>query len=330
MTTRMRVLVTGATGFIGYEVARLLAVRGLRPRLLVRRPERGLLLRKLDAELMHGDLESAASLERAVQGVDAVIHLGARATFEEYRLLRPTIVDASATLIELAAKAGVRHFVYGSSLFVYDSQANPIDAATQPRPRLGYGRAKLEAEQRLSEVAKLSGMRLAILRLPHVYGARDLFFSKVSRGRVVIPGRSGNLFSHLHVHDCARVLIAAAETDIHGCWPIADRRATNWAEFFEVVRHHYPRFRFLRLPEAIALLGARILRPFQLIRRRPTILTAGSVVGWNLNLEVQPDVLWGDLGLEPVYPTIEVGIPAALDDCVAFRWLHPVDDRREA
>ena len=75
----MRVLVTGATGLIGYEVARLLAARGLRPRLMIRRPERGLLLRRLDAELVHGDLESPESLERAVSGVEGVIHLGARA-----------------------------------------------------------------------------------------------------------------------------------------------------------------------------------------------------------------------------------------------------------
>ncbi len=326
----MRVLVTGATGFIGYAVARLLAEHGVRPRLLVRRPERGLLLRGFDAEPVFGDLESAAGLERAVAGMDAVIHLAARATFEEYRLLKPSIVDGSEALIAAAARAGVRRFVYGSSLFVYDGQSEPIDETTGPRPRLAYGRAKLEAERRLSEVAGSAGMQLALLRLPHVYGARDLFFSKVSRGRLIVPGRGDNLFSHLHVRDCARLLVAAAERGLHGCWPVGDRRATPWHEFFEIVRDHYPRFRYLRLPAAVALAGARVLRPFQLIRARPTILTTGSVVGWNLNLNVRPDVLWSDLDLEPEYPTIEEGIPAALDECVAFRWLHPVEDRRGA
>ena len=191
---------------------------------------------------------------------------------------------------------------------------------------MAYGRAKLEAEQRLSEIADRSGMHLALIRLPHIYGARDLFFSKLSRGRVIIPGRGDNLFSHLHVHDCARLLIAAAESGIRGCWPVADRRATTWADFFDVVRTHYPRFRVVRLPESIAALGARLLRPFQLIRGRPTILTVGSVIGWNLNLDVRPEVLWQDLDLEPVYPTIDEGVPAVLDACVAFRWLHPIDD----
>jgi len=67
-----RVLVTGATGFIGYEVARQLSDRGFRPRLMVRRPERGDLLSGLDAELIHGDLTRPSSLVRAVQGVDTI------------------------------------------------------------------------------------------------------------------------------------------------------------------------------------------------------------------------------------------------------------------
>jgi nucleoside-diphosphate-sugar epimerase len=323
----MRILVTGATGFIGYEVARLLAARGLRPRLLIRRPERGLLLRPLDAELVHGDLESPESLARAVSGMEAVIHLGARAALEEYRTVSSTIVHGSESLMAAAEKAGVQHFVYGSSMLVYGDEPAPIDAATAPRPQLAYGRAKLETERRLAAVADRSGMRLVSIRLPHVYGARGLFFARSSRGLVLIPGRGDNLYAHLHIRDAARVLIAAAETPIRGCWPVSDRRATTWPEFLSVVRSYYPRFRFVRLPKTLALLGTLLLRPVQLIQRAPTILTAGSVIAWNLNLAIEPDVLWPELGLEPEYPTIEEGIPAALDECVAYRWLHPYDDK---
>jgi dihydroflavonol-4-reductase len=58
------VLVTGATGFIGFEVARQLSQRGFKPRLLVRRPLRAAMLASLNAELIQGDLESPRSLER--------------------------------------------------------------------------------------------------------------------------------------------------------------------------------------------------------------------------------------------------------------------------
>ena len=71
-----RVLVTGATGFIGYEVAKQLSERGIRPRLLVRRPFRGIILKSLDCELVQGDLLEPQSLKRAVAGIDTIIHLG--------------------------------------------------------------------------------------------------------------------------------------------------------------------------------------------------------------------------------------------------------------
>jgi hypothetical protein len=124
-------------------------------------------------------------------------------------------------------------------------------------------------------------------------------------------------------------LVAAAETPIRGCWPVSDRRATTWREFFSVVQSYYPRFRFVLLPKSIAFLGTLLLRPAQMIQRRPTILTTGSVIAWNLNLAIDPEVLWHELGLEPAYPTIEEGIPAALDERVAFRWLHPFDDKQD-
>jgi hypothetical protein len=63
-------------------------------------------------------------------------------------------------------------------------------------------------------------------------------------------------------------------------------------------------------------------------RRQPTIMTPGSVIGFNLNLPVEPGLVWRDLGISPRYPTVREGIPAALDECVAFRWRHPVFDRK--
>ena len=83
-----KILVTGATGFIGYEVSSLLSLRGFRPRLMVRRPVRGMLINSLDAELRQGDLKRPESLRRLVQDIDTVIHLGAMATFESTRYAR--------------------------------------------------------------------------------------------------------------------------------------------------------------------------------------------------------------------------------------------------
>ena len=136
--------------------------------------------------------------------------------------MRPTIVDGSIALMQASISAGVQRFVYSSSLFVYGGQNEAIDEHTPARPELGYGRAKLEAEAALSTMANQAGMALALIRLPPVYGARDLMFNQVRQGRVIFPGSGENLFAHMHVQDAARVLLAVAEKGWAGTSPVAD------------------------------------------------------------------------------------------------------------
>ena len=322
-----RVLVTGATGFIGYEVARQLCAQGLRPRLMVRRPERGSLLSGLDAELIHGDLTRPSSLTRAVQGIDTVLHLGARAAFETYARVYPTIVQGSMALLQTAQQAGVQRFVYASSLFVYGPQTHPITAQTPAIPCLDYGRAKLEAESALATQARQTGMRFAAIRLPHVYGARGLLFQQLHGGLALFPGRGDNLFSHLHVEDAGRLLIEVAAQDWAGVSAVADDRSVPWHAFFATLREHYPRYRELHLPMWLARLGAMAIGPVMRWRSRPSLATPDTIVGWNLPLPVTPRLLWDELALKPRYATIDSGIPAVLDDCVAFRWRHPILDK---
>ena len=319
----MRVLVTGATGFVGFEVARQLAVAGVRPRLLVRRPQRAALLAPLDAELVAGDLRSPASLARAVDGMDAVIHLAARAAFESYARVRPSIVDGSLALFRAARQSSVSRFVYASSLLVYGDQEGPIDADTEARPVVAYGRAKLEAERALERESQGTDIRLASIRLPHVYGARDLLFERLRTGWVVMAGAGTNRYAHLHVADAARVLTSVARRGWQGVSTVADDRSADWREFMDVLRAHYPRLRLVHLPETLARLGTELLRPLNALRRRPSLYTPDTVVSWNLNLPVEPGLLWDEIGLRPAYPTIYEGLPAALDECVAFRWRHP-------
>jgi nucleoside-diphosphate-sugar epimerase len=322
-----KILVTGATGFIGIEVSRQLADAGMMPRLMVRRPLRGIMLKNLRAEIMQGDLTSPRSLNRVLSGVDVVIHLGARAAFEHYKYVAPSIVNGSMHLMKAAAAAGVKHFVFGGSLLVYRDTASLIDQQTTPVPLSGYGRAKLEAERRLSAFATKAGIRFVSLRLPHVYGAHSLLFDQVRHGRIMFPGKGDNRFAHLHVKDAARCLIRAAENDTEGIWVIADEESCSWNDFFETTRTYYPRLRVAHVPRGLSFVGTRFLDGIFGIMGKPNPYPSGAVASWNLRLPVTSGTIHDVLGLSPAYPSIHDGIPEVLDDAISFYWLPSNLDR---
>ena len=321
----MRILVTGATGFIGREVARLLAAEGARPRLMVRRPTRTSVLAGLDAEVVHGDLTVPDTLPHAVAGCEAIIHLGGRATFEPARRLEPTFVAGTRALADAAAAAGVRRFVFGSSLLVHSPSEAAITVDTPTGPAIDYGRVKLRMER---ELAARDDLSVASIRLPHVYGPGDQLFANVRRGVLLLPGRADHPFSHLHVHDAARVLVAAARSDWEGARGIGDRDPADWSRFLGIVRHHLPGLVVVRLPAPLALAGTSLMRLVRSHLRTPDIFTPDTVRAWNMPLWVDPDLLWDDLGLRPEVPDAAAGIPRTLDALVDDEWRHPVRDRR--
>jgi nucleoside-diphosphate-sugar epimerase len=315
-----KVLVTGATGFIGIEVSRQLAERGTFPRLMVRRPVRGLMLRNLEAEIMQADIRSPQSLQRVLKGIDTIIHLGARAAFEPYPRLYPSIVKGSINLMQAAIEARVKNFVFGGSLLVYGDTAKPIDQNTEPSPMSGYGQAKLEAEQYLEEMASKADICFVSLRLPHVYGAHSLLFDQVRHGRVFFPGKGNNNFAHMHVIDAARALIHSAERGKTGIWVVADDLSCTWNDYFETVQTYYPRLRVMHIPQKISYIGTRILDVMSSLSAQANPYPSGAISCWNLCLPVIPGTMSQAIGLKPKFPTIHEGIPAVLDDSISFYW----------
>lgn len=310
---KMKLLVTGASGFIGHEVARQLSFGGCRPRLMIRKAGDDCEICHFDADFVIADLRQHDSLKQAVAGVDGIIHLGARATFESYATLRPSILDGSLALMEAAVEAGVGRFVYGSSLLVYSGSNAPVTAETPVRPVLDYGRIKLDTEKQLARRAASAGMAFSALRLPHVYGPRALYFRHLQSGLLILPGLGKNIYTHLHVYDAAAALIACALQGYSGILPLGDRRPSTWAAFLNRARPHFPKARVIVMPQWLALLATALLTPFRHRRPSPGLETPGAVRSYNFNIAVAQDLLWKDIDLKRRYATIDDGIPGAAE-----------------
>lgn len=165
-----KVLVTGSSGRVG----RAIYVR------LCREHEVVGLDRSPSSTADHvGDIVDAGVLERALRDVDAVVHTAALhaphvghvddARFEEIN------VQATQMLAELAARAGIRRFVFTSTTALYGSAATPeggagwVNEELRPMPETIYHRTKLAAEAKLEAIAQASGLALTVLRMSRCF-----------------------------------------------------------------------------------------------------------------------------------------------------------------
>lgn len=178
MTSRRLTLVTGPAGFVGTGLIQHL----LRdPAQQVVAAHRSTAARRVDRveAIQVGELAVHTDWRKALAGVDTVVHLAARVHVmhdtvdEPLAAFRRVNVDASLRLGAQAAAAGVRRFVYVSSIKVNGESTapgRPFRADDTPQPVDPYGISKHEAEQALRELSCATGMELVVVRPPLVYG----------------------------------------------------------------------------------------------------------------------------------------------------------------
>lgn len=202
-------LVTGGTGFIGSHVLERLSALGEKVRALVRRPA------PLPAgvESVSGDLVRGAGLDKALDGVDTVIHLAG--VTKALRTEDYYAGNAEATR-NLAHAIGGREIrlVHVSSLAAIGPSTDgaPVTEDTPPHPPVTYGKSKLQAEQIVRELVP----RSVILRPGVVYGPRDTDVFKllhsISRGIVIEIAGGERRFSAIYVKDLVEGILAAARS----------------------------------------------------------------------------------------------------------------------
>lgn len=173
-----KILVTGATGFVGHFLCSYLIAKGL--------SVRGTFLSGESLDSLVKDVEAAliepigptTPWDHVFDGIDTVIHLAARVhvmrekaadPLEEFRFVN---TDGTAHLAREAAKAGVKRFVFMSTIGVNgDNSGNiPYSESSMPNPHNPYSVSKYEAEQLLHQISSETGMEVVTIRAPLVYG----------------------------------------------------------------------------------------------------------------------------------------------------------------
>jgi nucleoside-diphosphate-sugar epimerase len=169
-----RILVTGAGGFIGRALCRELLARGHPVIAGLRRAQAGHdpAFRDPETRLL-GDIAPGRHWSGELDGAEIVVHLAQRAHRQASDRDLAGESEAAAALLRAAAAAGVRRFIYISSIKAMGeatAPGRPFRADDRPQPQDAYGRAKLASEQALNRVAAETAIELVIVRPPLVYG----------------------------------------------------------------------------------------------------------------------------------------------------------------
>ncbi len=210
----MRILVTGATGFVGSHLAAALVARGDEVYCLARRPEQAAFLTSLGALVAPGSLEDTASLEAALPGVDLVYHLAGLTAAGSEREFHEVNEGGTQRLIDAirATLPTLRRFVHVSSIAAVGPTGfgGRLTEETPCRPLTAYGRSKLAGEM---VVRRAPGLPWTVVRPPVVYGPRDremLRLFRIARwGVAPVFGMGRQELSLVYVTDLVEGIVRA-------------------------------------------------------------------------------------------------------------------------
>ncbi len=223
----MKALVTGATGFVGSHVARLLAEQGAELRLLVRPASLTANLEGIAGERVTGDLRAPESLRKAMAGCEAVFHVAAdyRLWTREPQEMYRSNVEGTRNIIQLAQQTGVRRVIYTSSVGTMGFTTNGHLADENSPVGLGdmighYKKSKFQAEQVALEAGR-AGVDVVVVNPTTPVGERDI--KPTPTGRIIVdflkrkfPAYVDTGLNLVDVAEVARGHIAALEKGRRG------------------------------------------------------------------------------------------------------------------
>jgi dihydroflavonol-4-reductase len=270
----VKVLVTGASGFIGGKVISKLLEEGHDVIALVRETSNREGLPK-NIEIREADLFDIPSLEAAVKGVNVVYHFAAYFDFypSDEDLMFKVNVEGTTNLMNACVGTDVERFIYCSTTETMGATRFPPGTEdTELRPSFSYGESKIQAERAIREISSDTGLAYIILRPTGVMGEGDLYVMyevahELNNGKVfALPRDLSSQFMFAHIDDIASGFVAALTPMIalNNTIILSPDEPMSWEEFVEVMTERLgvkpPR---LRVPRIVAKFGMALLSPFK-------------------------------------------------------------------
>jgi nucleoside-diphosphate-sugar epimerase len=295
----MRVLVTGATGFVGRVTCAELQGRGHEVVALVRRPGS----EPAGTSGVQGDIAATddGPLREALAAAnpDCVIHLAAEiASQRSQAKIEATNVEGTRRLVDAARAAGQPKVVFCSTVVTGEAHGELLEPGKPLPVETPYGRSKQDGERIVAE----SGLPHAIVRPSHVYGPggwyEEEFVKRLRQpGRFAVIGRGDNWWDVVRVEDVASALADAAERAPDGAvYHAVDDEPIRFYDFIALTAKALGVGPPRRVPAALARLAAG--------RHAVTAVTR-SARSSNARLKEE-------LGWQPRFPSAEVGVPDAV------------------
>lgn len=251
----MRILLTGATGFIGGHL--ISALHDQHEFICLNRVGGGM---PWPVRVLRWNPGNSDALPTLPEGIDAIIHL---AQSRQYRHFPEGALDmfrvnmaSTAQLLDAAARQGVRWFFLASSGSVYEPYEGPLDEAASLKPHSYYSKTKVGAEElALSYVAQ---MKVCIFRFFFPYGPGQtgrllqMLADKIQkREPVVLDGVNGGLrFTPTHIRDVVHLIARALEEQWSGCFNVANPQSVTIRDAAEMIAASLQRDAIFNIEEA--------------------------------------------------------------------------------
>jgi len=210
-----KILVTGASGFLGSSLTEALCSKGYMVRCLVRKSSDISFLKRLGVEFAYGDVTDKPSLSNALRGVNAVFHLAGllgkwRVSKEVYHNIH---AGGTETLIDICLQQGIRRFIYCSSSGVLGPLQSLANEHSPYNPSNPYEQAKAAAEKIV--LAHKHDLDVTVIRPGLVYGPRDMhmlpLFKSIKKRRFFIIGDGKALLHPVYIKDLNQGFLLSLE-----------------------------------------------------------------------------------------------------------------------